>query len=489
MSNVKHQLGLLCSLSIFSILGALLRILLGQLFGQACHSGRSGWAPCVTDPGSTSAGGALFVDLPANMLGCFIMGILVKADGHLGMPVDMPVACLKRTSPLQKWTITHLGVRTGFCGSLTTFASWNTQMVVMIVGREGVAQGTKWVSASVGYLIGLGLAQVSFAAGRDLAIAVHRHQNPDLAREADQLMERRGVGSWIHRDLPDFERRYLGGIVLDGTDLLMDSVVKRIEKGDSSPAIDKDLVLKTLENGNEDIAHLKAWKDSTDGHRNGHIIGGQWASELQEIERAIFKEGTHPRQELVDLARDAGWDIDALTTWRETSRNKNSSESIDGSQHWHLLLIAIAFVLAVGLLLWGALKSRDDIYRSASLSALLAPLGTTARYYLSKLNGKVGNPNWEWLPIGTLIANLIASVISSVMAGFSVQGQGEAAELWINAIKSGFAGCLSTVSTFAAETAGLMRALPRHAWGYYYAFGSLLSACVLGVCSYVWAVV
>ena len=146
------------------------------------------------------------------------------------------------------------------------------------------------------------------------------------------------------------------------------------------------------------------------------------------------------------------------------------------------------------LLLWGTIVLSDEdpytqTYRISCLSTLIAPTGTILRYYLSSFNGKIKSKRLEWLPLGTLLVNLIASIISALVVALNIKDTRRLSTLWLSAIKGGFAGCLSTVSSFVAEVEGLSRALPQHAWTYYYALGSLSLACVLGICSYIWAVV
>jgi fluoride ion exporter CrcB/FEX len=85
---------------------------------------------------------------------------------------------------------------------------------------------------------------------------------------------------------------------------------------------------------------------------------------------------------------------------------------------------------------------------------------------------------------------MIAVVISAVMQALMhvVNPDSYLALSFFEAIKVGFAGSLSTVSTFVAETDGLLKALPRYFWGYYYSFGSLLLGLILGLLSYGWSV-
>lgn len=58
-------------------IGTVIRIFLGLLLGGNC--GQVSWAPCVTSAGQAH-GGALFKDLPANLLGCFLMGLFVSSE-------------------------------------------------------------------------------------------------------------------------------------------------------------------------------------------------------------------------------------------------------------------------------------------------------------------------------------------------------------------------------------------------------------------------
>jgi hypothetical protein len=59
--------------SMFAILGAVLRIYMGRFFGLDCESGDGDFDICVTASGKTAqTGGALFTDLPANMLGTYV---------------------------------------------------------------------------------------------------------------------------------------------------------------------------------------------------------------------------------------------------------------------------------------------------------------------------------------------------------------------------------------------------------------------------------
>jgi len=74
---------------------------------------------------------------------------------------------LKPNHILQSNTRMHVALQTALCGSLTTFASWNSQMVVMLVGYESDTQ-SEVVQALAGYLFGVICSISSFQFGRHL---------------------------------------------------------------------------------------------------------------------------------------------------------------------------------------------------------------------------------------------------------------------------------------------------------------------------------
>ena len=123
------------------------------------------------------------------------------------------------------------------------------------------------------------------------------------------------------------------------------------------------------------------------------------------------------------------------------------------------------------------------------LSALMAPTGTIARWKLSSYNGKLTQlgRRLEWFPLGTFLANLIASTVSAAMQGMVDSPSwdlGDWSEHVVNAIKTGSAGNMSTVSTFVAEGSMLQRSFPQHAKAYYYLLGTLAITCAFGLLVY-----
>ncbi|CAI5966741.1 unnamed protein product [Closterium sp. NIES-65] len=95
----------------------------------------------------TSDEQAIFIDLPANMLGCFLLGML----GVVFLP-----ALLKHSRHLA------IGLVVGLCGGISSFATWNQRMLA-------IATAGPWVRALFGYFAGSVLPIISLVVGADTA--------------------------------------------------------------------------------------------------------------------------------------------------------------------------------------------------------------------------------------------------------------------------------------------------------------------------------
>ena len=93
----------------------------GPSAGDRC--GRWEWSACITAKPTEDRGGALFLDLPANSLGCLVVGLL-SSSSTLNLAAKKNVAMLGESHWLQKAKAVQTGLRTGFCGCLTSYASW-----------------------------------------------------------------------------------------------------------------------------------------------------------------------------------------------------------------------------------------------------------------------------------------------------------------------------------------------------------------------------
>uniref|UniRef100_A0A0A9D4V6 Uncharacterized protein n=1 Tax=Arundo donax TaxID=35708 RepID=A0A0A9D4V6_ARUDO len=140
-----------------------------------------------------------------------------------------------------------------------------------------------------------------------------------------------------------------------------------------------------------------------------------------------------------------------------------------------ILSIVLAVVkvrsLADGAVLW--------------LGCSVAPPGVWLRWYLARLNGQgIGKQrSLKWLPIGTLAANVLAAGIMAALAVTSKAVHTNRSTTILSGIEFGFLGCLSTVSTFAAEVY-TMRRSGQIARAFVYAASTFMLSFVLGTLVY-----
>lgn len=425
---------------------------LAQLFGEECRNpGTVGWlssgAPlCVTADGKIEQeGGVVFADLPANMLGSFLMGLW--QDGRvLGLASPIAIAWVSPQNPFQRMPIFHTAFKTGFCGSLTTFSSWNSAMVVLIFGTGSTFSTQVWL-ALFGYIIGMETALGSFVCGKSVARFLHRKINPVLALEADAFAERKEEGVYIHWELPDFERRFLSRLDMG-----------EVTYGENVPT-----------------GALEDWRKSTENERR---VRHPLLPVLIEIEEAVLVECEDVTEEAAGIARDAGWDIDALRQWTHDKPSDMPTVSTISvctrDRTWRekpsrLFTLPVAaflawfLIFALGAMLILLDSDSDTVvtYRTMVYAMLCATPGALLRWKLSEFNGKWDK--YPWFPAGTFSANMLGSLMSitAVATEYHIESRFGHGYFWtigsIRAVRIGFAGCLTTVSTFVAEIHGFMQ--------------------------------
>lgn len=446
-----------CYLSIAAILGTFLRIAMAQLFGDECaNPGTVGWLAassplCVTKDGeSEREGGIVFADLPANLLGSFFMGMM-QGGMDLDLPVYAAVGWVPPGNFFQKWDIIHTAIKTGFCGSLTTFSSWNSEMVVMIFGTGDVSKTSQVVSAFFGYVIGMETALGSFVLGKTIAIFLHRWQSPKDAEEMDSTVSKKEQGVYINHYIPEFERRYL-------------------------PELEVQHEYETVTG----IEYLDRWRDST---REARRVGNELLPTLCEIENAMLIKEKPFSMEAEQTALDARWDLDALAEWIKCNpRPVPPPECPSNISIMFTVTVSSAiFLFVAALLIFGLVTVNGDTayqntYRTMIYSACFAPFGAVLRWKLSDLNGKIRE--LPWIPAGTLVCNVAGSVISIMTIAFELKmvPNGFWKDGTLRAVRVGFSGCLTTVSTFVSEVNKLMKSKPKHYRAYMYIFLSLGTA-------------
>ena len=141
-----------------------------------------------------------------------------------------------------------------------------------------------------------------------------------------------------------------------------------------------------------------------------------------------------------------------------------------------LLVVVLFSLFVVSDALWNI-----SFYRILWVSTLFTPFGAIARWRLSLLN-----PYRKTFPLGTLIANVCGSLVAILAVAIDaryLKSDMIPAQL-LAALKIGFAGSLSTVSTFVKEVVDITERYGYDAKGYKYAGISVVVCCAVGVVVY-----
>ncbi|CAI5471685.1 unnamed protein product [Closterium sp. Yama58-4] len=146
----------------------------------------------------------VFVDLPANMLGAFLLGVSAVA---------LLPALLARSRHLA------IAVVVGLCGSISTFATWNQRMV-------SIATAGLWARAAFGYFTGSAIPLVSLVAGVDAGTAIRHSSASARSSPASSLLPRTLPGAKLPApapptDPPHHRRHMLPMLLLSAAMLLL----------------------------------------------------------------------------------------------------------------------------------------------------------------------------------------------------------------------------------------------------------------------------
>jgi fluoride exporter len=136
-----------------------------------------------------------------------------------------------------------------------------------------------------------------------------------------------------------------------------------------------------------------------------------------------------------------------------------------------ILVVVLGWGSWIGAVILAIVPPHDFWRGRAIFSLVFAPLGCLLRFYLSLwLNGKVAS-----FPVGTFVANMIGTAVLGMAWDIAhAQIGGLVGCQVLQGVEDGFCGCLTTISTWAAELSSLKR---RHA--YAYGVASVVTALVL----------
>lgn len=464
----------LLQLCLWSELGVLTRIYLDRLFNDGCDDG---WGLCLTsDKTAAKQYGAEFFDLPANMLGCFVMGLL-STGAVLGLESNKSLAILPAAHHFQGEKELQVGLRTGYCGSLTTFASWELALLQLLIGSKG-GDGGQWQQWLWGYIIGFELAFASHLIGEHFALGIHRWLLPKGSQEPETEVTE------LERPTEPQEE----GEDLYGGDELNDTL------GDNHNTQQHDRPETRQDRNREGKVEMTDLERPTDAAEEAEDLYGTadshqvlTASRSPQIgsdsqPRADVQNGTYSRHRAhVSHAKAA----------RGATIPNSKQPRLSAKQP--LTTIFCALLCIVLTVLWIVLAIVDSQRKHSGrrqqwFALLFAPFGCVLRWLLSKLNTKEYRI-LPWFPFGTFAANMIACCIDFIIGGVTNRySLGYWPMVILPAIRVGYAGSLSTVSTFIAEVRAQLQGWPEKVHGYLYPFITIATGNVLGIALYGWSV-
>ena len=447
----RPAFGRTVQLTLWAQLGVLTRFWIDEGITSACYGGGvlgedGGRGSCSTSAEDEVR--SVVGIMVANMLGSFLMGFLTENKAHLVWfeRPNMPVSFLPEDSWVQHHGDLLTGLRVGYCGCLTTFASWAAQMVRMLAeGKVG--------ALVVVLLLETSSSLVSFVLGEHLAIRVHMavsgvsHKHK---RERERLWHQRAQNA------------------------VLAAMGREPEQGNQPAAI-------SILRGNS-------------GDEVWLVKGGSGAPEKYEARGplVVTNSNLRPKPGGGGSGEDRGSDPPEEDEAPEVGPTKSQKRLILASNLVSaLLLLALTSLWAVQLALDGSFTRRK-----CWLSVLIAPLGCFLRYLASmKLNNNNSGllrGKLSWFPLGTFAINVSATVLSSASSAL-VRHYCLSSTLYpwfaiaLRAFETGFNGSLSTVSTFAAEVSKYMVEYPRNFKGWIYVSTSFSVALFLGFCVYSWS--
>lgn len=319
-----------------------------------------------------------------------------------------------------------------------TVASWNTQMVVMLDGTQAEL-GKQIISALAGYAIGILAAIAAFLGGRRVA-KLWRSNRANTKQPQVSFGDQNGLGSPATFDEDDEEQPSQHGR-------------NPVQQQDSSHQVlnrnNNQMILfaDTESPSNPDdlasfSAHNKRNSDKyqSSTEREEKIESSQ--SEHNDCEAVSMEEGEDDDETATPLMMHMGGSILSFATF-----------SI-------VLLMMLGFV-------YGDISSSGDyfFYRRMWLTCICTPLGALLRHQL-----KHGLPSSVHIQWGTWTANVVGAMLSVLLQALAVQyladfDDSSYVSCLVWALRVGFAGSLSTVSTFVKELVSLERLLNRYLYG------------------------
>ncbi|KAK7322487.1 hypothetical protein VNO77_25868 [Canavalia gladiata] len=192
----------------------------------------------------------------------------------------------------------------------------------------------------------------------------------------------------------------------------------------------------------------------------------------------------------IETAKGFRWLLRKLkmSSGSETCRRKKNMK-VEGLKHHLVVMVGLLLILCLFWGISGVLM--DSEFKNGGNSAdlwlacIVGPLGVWIRWLLAQLNGRgLGATGLlNWVPFGTLIANVSAAFGVAALATMKKFVNTRNCDIIVTGIQFGLFGCLSTVSTFAAEFNAMRESM--HTWrAYAYAMITICASFFLGFLIY-----
>ncbi|CAK9250771.1 unnamed protein product [Sphagnum jensenii] len=192
----------------------------------------------------------------------------------------------------------------------------------------------------------------------------------------------------------------------------------------------------------------------------------------------------------IDSAKLLNWSIARIQQGR-ANRGLDTLQWASPDNLWRRKF-GLVFFLCVSSSLWVSaivltiIDTTSIVRRRLWLACVVAPPGVWARWLLARLNGQgIGSKHYfKWIPLGTLLTNMIACTLEAILTVIQIAVQQTDAALLVQGLQLGLLGCMSTVSTFVAELY-LLHLIANKRWrAYAYAFIMLICCFAVGVIAY-----
>ncbi|EFC36416.1 predicted protein [Naegleria gruberi] len=455
--NLSKHLLYIAYLIVFCMIGVLIRILLSDTLYKPSLSSSNNNSNNnnIMNPSTSSNGNIVqsiddlfFSDLYANIVGCFIMGVLmvihlhfikkpleelkekekallveleknkvtnnnnngsssesntpimVKSNNSSAISLEGMEESKKRMVKLFLHRVFHgtlsfekriyTGLSTGMCGCITTFSSWQVNAAISLMKGDVLSFVSKQV-------VGFTTCYFAFVIAKDITNAILSFVIPVLRKKFGNAKAPQQVTMTSQNSVNSIASSSVASGLAEDVDIV-------------EPIPNEDQRKILLEEG--EIKYI--------AESNGELFKRKLLEEYQQIRNAKWKSRT-----AIKMAVD--------------------------------LFVVLMAVISVFIVLLGAMNVSKSLDQSLCLTLLVAPLGCLLRYLICKLNITFKAVERFQMPIFTLAVNIIGSLILVILQGTAyVSGfTSGVAVYWIDAFSVGFCGSLTTVSTFIQEVYGL----------------------------------